>query len=301
MSPIDESIPSKTPGAAAAPTIRPGKCWIDGELVDWKDASIPLTDLMAVRGYAAFDALRTYGSVPFLLDKHLLRLERTCDFLGLRIPLDRANLAGAVLATVKAGKLPESSIRLYVTGGDAAGFVPEGRERLVILVDPPHSYPLRQYEQGVALATTTLGRTFPVVKPTNYLAGVWATMRARSEGFDEVVFVDRDLSLLEGTTFNVVAVRGRELISPADGVLAGVTIEHVLSLAAKAKFKVTREPISPQLLDQAEEVFMTSSVREVMPVVRIDDRQIGNGAPGPVTRLLHRLFCESAQTHSKMS
>jgi branched-chain amino acid aminotransferase len=274
----------------------PVKYWIDGKFVDQRDASIPLTDLAIVRGYAAFDALRTYGNTPFLLDAHLKRLEETCAFLHLKPPLDRANMARAVLATVRTNNFAESLIRIYVTGGEASGLIPEHKERLIILVDSLRTYPPQQYEKGIALATTTLNRTLPLAKSTDYVAGIRETVRARHNGFDEVVFLDRQSNILEGTTFSVVVVRGRDLISPADGVLRGITVDHVLGLASQAGLRGRRAAIPPDLLDEADEVFVTSSVREVVPVVRIDTKRIAGGLPGPITCHLHKLYCESARS-----
>jgi branched-subunit amino acid aminotransferase/4-amino-4-deoxychorismate lyase len=270
------------------------KYWIDGRLVDQSEAAIPLTDLAVTRGYAAFDSLRTYGNVPFLLDAHLKRLENTCVILHLKPPLERKNIARAVLATVAANKFPESLIRIYVTGGDASGLIPENKERLVILVDPLRAYPARHYVKGIVLATTRLNRVLPLAKSTDYLAGVWETTRARKKGFDEVVFIDRQRNILEGTTFNVVAIIGRKLVSRTDGVLRGITVEHVLGLAREAGLSVRRVPISPRMLAKADEIFVTSSIREIIPVVCIDDKWIGSGFPGPVTRLLHQRYHESA-------
>lgn len=286
------ALPSPAVSNATTPAV---KYWIDGRLVPSTEAVLPLTDLGFSRGYAAFDALRTYGKVPFLLDAHLERLERTCELLMLAVPLGRDKLRAVVHATVAANGLPENLVRIYVTGGDAAGFVPEQRERLLVLADPLRTYPAAQWEAGVALAISTLERTLPLAKSTSYLAGVCETMLAKRRGFDEVVFCDPRGNILEGTTFSVVAVKGRELVSPRAGVLPAITLEHLFKLAPQNGFTVRREPITPELLRQADEVFITSSTRELVPVNRVDTLRIGNGAPGPVTRRLHEIYRQSTE------
>lgn len=289
--PAEPSV-SFWPDASAGKAI---KYWIDGEFVERSRAAIPLTDLAIVRGYAAFDALRTYGNVPFLLEAHLKRLEESCALLYLQPPMDRTTMALTVLAAVRTNNFAESLVRIYVTGGDTAGFIPEQKGRLIILVDPLKPYPSQQYESGIALASTHMNRTLPLAKSTDYVAGIRETVRVRREGFDEVVFLDGNANLLEGTTFNIGVVKGNDLISPAEGVLRGITVDHLLGLVGQAGLRVRRETISVKMLELADEVFITSSVREIVPVVRFGNRQIGSGAPGPTTRLLHRLYRDSAQ------
>ncbi len=287
--------PTLPPSSAATAPAAVPTYWIDGRLVPATGAVLPLSDLAVSRGYAAFDALRTYGGVPLLLDQHLARLERTCELLFLKPPLSRAELRDAVRATVAANALPDCLIRIYITGGDATGFIPENRERLLVLVDPLRAYPARHFEQGIALAASRLERTLPIAKSTSYLAGVWETIQARRNGFDEVVFCDASGNLLEGTTFSVVVVVGNELVSPRESVLQGITVEHLLGLAPQHGFHITRTPISPAMLAKADEVFITSSTRELIPVSRIDDRRIGNGRPGATTCRLHDLYRESVR------
>lgn len=268
--------------------------WMNGRLVASDRAVLPLTDLAATRGYGAFEALRTYGRAPFLMDAHLRRLEATCRHLCLRVPLSRAELREAVLRTLAANRFAESLIRIYVTGGDAKGFLPEGRERLLILVDPAKTFPAWQYEKGVALRTTVLNRPIPLAKTIDYTAGIRETALAHKAGYQEVVFTDRRGNLLEGTQFSVVAVEGKRLVSPEKDILPGITVEQVLRLARKEGFNLKREPISPALLRRADEVFITSTNREVLPVSRVDKLRIGDGRPGPVARLLHRRYLDGA-------
>ncbi|MDO8545608.1 MAG: aminotransferase class IV [Opitutaceae bacterium] len=287
-------MPPLPPPAAIPPTAAT-KYWIDGRLVPAAEAAVPLTDLAVSRGYAAFDALRTYGKVPFLLDEHLQRLERTCGELFLKLPRPRAEIRDIVHGTIAANALPDCLVRIFITGGDASGFVPEHRERLLVLVDPLRAYAARQYEQGIAIATSRLERTLPGAKSTTYLAGVWETIRAKQRGFDEVVFCDVNGDILEGTTFSIVVVKGNELVSPRAAVLHGITGEHLFQLAAEAGFKIRRAPISPTTLAAADEVFITSSTRELMPVSRVDERTIGNGKPGAITRHLHEMYRTSVR------
>lgn len=266
------------------------KYWIDGKLVRADKAFLPLTDLAVTRGFGAFEAMRTYHGSPFLLEGHLLRLQKSCELLGLKLPLSLEALKHAVDATLKANKMPESLIRIYVTGGDASGFLPEGRERLLILVSPAKLFPAWQYEKGIALKSTLLGRMIPQAKSLDYTVGIRETLRAVRKGYHEVVFVDEEGNLLEGTQFSVFAVVGKKIISPKMRILPGLTAGYVIDLARRKGFKASWGKITPKVLAEATELFITSSNREIIPAVRLDRKRIGNGKPGPVTRLLHGYF-----------
>lgn len=275
--------------------IPPAKYWMDGKLVRADRACLPLTDLTVTRGYGAFEAFRTYGGKPFLMEQHLKRLGDSCRHLCLKPPLSAAKLRAAVLETLSANRFPESLIRIFVTGGDATGFVPEeGRQRLLILIGPAKLFPAFQYEEGIAVRTTSFSRSIRQAKTIDYTVGIRETSMALKAGFHEVVFVDEKDRILEGTQFSVVAVKGRRLISAEAEILPGVTAEHILKLARREGFAVERRPITRADLRRADEVFITSTNRELIPVRRVDDLRIGSGRPGPVGRLLHRRFRENA-------
>lgn len=278
---------------------KPAKYWIDGQLVRADRAAIPVTDLVMTRGYGAFEALRTYEGNPFLLEEHLRRLEKTCALLGLKCPLRRKEFAAAARETLRANSFPESLIRFYVTGGDASGFLPEGKERLLILVSPVRPFPAWQYERGIAMKTTALSRSIPAAKTVDYTVGIRETMRAVREGFQEVAFRDRRGGLLEGTQFSIFAVLGRTLVTPEEGVLPGCTGNQVMKLARREGWTIRRTAISPAMLRKASELFITSTTRELLPVVRVDEQRIGDGRPGPVRQHLHARFLESARAAAK--
>lgn len=255
---------------------------------------LPVTDLVITRGYGAFEALRTYQGKPFLLEEHLRRLEKSCAEIGLKCPLGRKELADAVSETLKANSFPESLIRLYVTGGDAGGFVPEGHERLMILVGAAKMFPAWQYERGVAIKTTTLNRPIPSAKTIDYTVGIRETLVALKEGYQEVAFRDHRGCLLEGTQFSIFAVIRKTLVTPEKSILPGITAAYLIKLARREGFGIRREPISPAMLKNASECFITSTNREVLPVSRIDRQRIGNGRPGPIQRLFHQRYLEGA-------
>lgn len=263
----------------------------NGRYVSADQARIFVHDLGLIRGFGLFESVRTYGGKPFLLEGHLKRLFDAATQVGLKPALNRNSMARVIGSLLRKNDFDESLIRIILTGGLSSGFLPQGRSTLIILADRLHPFPARQYKNGIELMSTPLFRIHPEIKSTVYFSAVVETMRAARRGFDEVVYVDKEGAILEGTTFSVFAVLpGPRLVTPKDGVLPGITAECVIQLARRLKIPVERHPISPRMLRQARELFITSSNRELIPAVRVDRLKIGNGKPGPVTRQLHQVY-----------
>ncbi len=260
--------------------------WANGRIVAADKATVNIRDLGFARGYAVFESIRTYGGVPFQLQAHLDRLAASAEVLALRLPLSLRAFAEAVHKTLEANKFDESLVRLYVTGGESSTMLPEGVASAFIAVDPLHEFPDWQYEKGIHLGLTSLARTLPEAKSTGYLAAVVATLDGKRNGMDEIAFVDAKGAILEGTTFSVLAVVGKTLITPRQGVLPGVTCTIVEELARHARMTVTIRSITKADIAKASELFITSSNREIIPVTKLEGKKIGSGKPGPVTRSL---------------
>ncbi|MCC7517647.1 MAG: aminotransferase class IV [Verrucomicrobiae bacterium] len=271
--------------------------FLDGRVLPASEARLPLSDLAVMRGFALFESLRTYARKPFLLDRHLDRLFREARHVGFENPYSRAAIERIVTRLLRHNPFPEAIIRLLLTGGPSSKLVPSGRSTFAVLVEPLPTFPVRQYEKGVALMSIPFERAYPEMKTTNYFAAVWGTMRALRKGFDEIVYARENGDLLEGSTFNLFAVLpGPRLVTPKKDVLAGVTAGVVLELARARRIPVERRAIRPADLRRAREIFITSSNREIIPVRRVDRRRIGNGAPGRVTRCLHAAYQAFART-----
>lgn len=268
---------------------------VNGKLIPADRALISVRDLALSRGYGAFESIRTYQGIPFREEGHLRRLKATANFIHLPLPCALAEIKKRVFTTLRANSFKESLIKIYVTGGISTGFTPEKKGTLVIWVEPFHAFPAWQYTKGISLYTTPLTRSFPEAKSTGYLSGVVATIEAKKKAFDEAVFIDKNGAILEGTTFNVFAVKNKTLITPQNDILVGITAEEVIKLAQKEKLTLIRKPISLSDLKSCSELFITSSNRELIPVRRVNQLQIGDGKPGPQTHHLHQLY--QALTH----
>lgn len=280
----------------------PSICYLDGEYVSLDDARIPATDLAVLRGYGIFDFTRTYHGQPFYLDRHIARLYRSAALIEMALPWDAATLRDITLETVRRnlaqhpanGATGEFNVRIVVTGGESPDFLnPVDRPRLLVLVTPVSIVPEVYYREGAPIITVSEARILPDAKTTNYIPAILALKQARKRGAIDAIYVNAAGRVLEGTTNNLFIFHGDTLVTPEAGVLPGITRGVVLELA-ETVFTVERRDLTLEEVYAADEAFLTSSVKEMLPVRTLDGQVIGAGAPGPNTRRLHRLFREHA-------
>jgi branched-chain amino acid aminotransferase len=267
--------------------------YVDGGYVPANRAVLSINDLGLLRGYGAFDFLRTYNRRPFLLEDHVARLAQSAKLIDLSLPCSESKMMDITIETLERNsELTEANIRLVVTGGDSEDSItPANRTRLLIMVTDLHPCPEQWYRDGAAVITTQDERYLPRAKSTNYLPAILALSRARRQGAMESIYVDRCGRLLEGTTTNFFAFIDGTLTTPGDSVLLGITRKVILKLA-DGQFAVKVRDIHREEIHRMEEVFITASNKEVVPVVHIDECSIGSGRPGERTRRIMRLFAE---------
>lgn len=264
--------------------------YVDGQFVPAEEASVPVGDLAVLRGYGAFDFLRTYNGRPFRLAQNLARLRRSADLIGLEYPWSDEEVAAIVQETLERNNYPESTVRILVTGGlSADNITPEGRSRLIVIVTALKPMPDWWYSQGIKVVTVDTSRLVPNAKSTNYLSAILAMREARAAGAVEALYLTRDGLVLEGTTSNLFIIRDGEIITPADSILPGITRQTVLELV-EGVYPVSIREITRDELLAADEAFLTSANKQVAPVVQVDDIRIGAGVPGEHTRRMMDLF-----------
>ncbi len=261
-------------------------CYVNGNFTSLDEASLPVLDLTILRGYGVFDFLRTYGGKPFKLHEHLLRLEKSAKFIWLNMPASLAEIETIVLETLRRSALAEANIRIVVTGGISPdGITTPEESGLIVLVTPVRRYPALYYEQGVKAITVNVERYIPGAKTINYIPAIIAQKQAQAANAVEALYVDRQNNILEGTTTNFFVFQQNQLITPKDGILPGLTRDVIVNLA-QADFEVLERPLSFVDLSTADEAFISASNKEVMPIIKVNDIQIGSGSPGPNTRLI---------------
>jgi branched-chain amino acid aminotransferase len=267
--------------------------YVNGDFVEDQQAKISVNDLSVIRGFGIFDFLRTYNGIPFHLDEHLRRLERSARLIGLELPHSRKKIAEIVQATLQRNLHKESNIRLVVTGGLSNDCITPGDSpQLLVMVTGVKEMPAQWYSDGAKVITSHVERFMPGAKSINYIPAILCQREARTQQAIEAVYVDRNGYLLEGTTSNFFAFLGDTLVTPpCNRVLPGITRQVVLSLAEK-EFTIVERELHKDEIRLIDEAFLASSVREVVPIVTIDSISIGDGKPGSRTKKILELFSD---------
>ena len=266
--------------------------YIDGRWAHPREATISINDTAILRAYSVFESLRTYDRRPFHLDEHLARLYRSAELIDLDIPYTREQIAAVIREVIARNAYKHATIRIFVTGGETEdSILPTGKPVLVVLITPLGERDMQRFAQGIKVITTRLQRIMPEAKTNNYVAAVRALKEAARHNATDVLFVNEQGHVLEATRSNFFIFRGDTLVTPRQGILIGVTRNVVLNLA-RDRFPVEERPVLLDELSLVDEAFITSSSKEILPVVQIDDLVIGDGKPGPRTIELEQRFID---------
>ena len=283
---------------------------VNGRTSDGKDAVISVFDHGFLFGEGIYETLRTYNGEPFLLDRHMRRLRRSAAMIDLPLPLSDEQIAARFDETMRAAGLGpggggEAYIRLLVTRGigdltyDPAA-TPE--PSFVVIVKPHVDLKPVVYDTGVKVALVPVIRNHPdtvnpLIKSNNLLNCALAMQEAVRRGAFEGLMRNYRGEIAEFSTANVFVVKdGAALTPPLEaGLLPGITREFLFEVGADAGVQIREQVLRDPELFGADEVFLTSTTREIVPVVAVDDRTIGGGRPGPVTKALLQRFREKAQ------
>ncbi len=265
--------------------------FIDGQFVDSTAATLPATDLAVLRGFGVFDFLRTYSGQPFRLVEHVQRLKRSAELIGLEYDWSIEDICDIVMQTLAHNDHGESNIRIVVTGGVSSdNITPDGDPALMVMVTPAHKLPEHWYSDGAQVVTVPIERFVPGAKSTNYIPAIMALKQARAAGAIEAIYRSPEGAVYEGTTTNLFIFRGDQLLTPTtDAILPGITRQTIIELASAA-FDVVECDLTLDDVYGADEVFITASNKEVVPIVQVDDQRIGTGQPGLCTRQVMALF-----------
>jgi branched-chain amino acid aminotransferase len=278
-----------------------GLAWIDDAVVPLEAARVPVTDRSFLYADSVYDTVRTYGHRPFLLGDHLDRLRRSGKEIGLPIPWGDAELVGIVDELMASWPDErEASLRLIVTRGDGGHglALPEPiRPRLVVMARVLVPMAPSLYEEGARLGRPPEGlaklSAIPAhIKSGSYLSNVLALRSVREQGAFEGLLRGADGSWAEATTSNLFIVRGSAVYTPGtdDHILPGVTRALVLALAGESNIPVYEQALYDADLEEADEIFLTSSIKEILPISHLDGLAVGSLVPGPVTQELSRLY-----------
>jgi branched-chain amino acid aminotransferase len=271
---------------------------INGEIVEGDHARVSVFDHGFLYGDSVYESFRTYRQRPILVDRNFRRLEHAAGAIGLQLPWDAAQLETEVFRAIDHANNPEESlVRIIVTRGEGA-MSPDPfsctRPNVVIIVlplDPPSD---QMYEQGIAVTFSTLKRDTHIasIKTGNLIHQVLGAQEARARGAVEAIFLTADGFVSDGTRSNIYFGIGDEILTPSagSGIVAGITRSLVLELAKEHGVRIREAQFTPDQVRDADEAFITSTTRGILPVTRLDDRMVGNGTIGPMTRALMDAF-----------
>jgi branched-chain amino acid aminotransferase len=262
---------------------------INGELKPLAEASIGILDLGFLRGLAVFSTIQSYkGGCPYALPAHLERLWRGAAEIGVAPFFDEDAIRALLVKGYRASGYDEVSFSIMITPGElVSGYFDSSEPTVVILVRPLPSRPASQRRDGVGVHTFEAARTLPGVKTTNYLLGRHGLECAAKTGAHEAVYREASGLIREGVTSNVLLVRGQQVRSPDTGCLEGITRSAVRRAVEGMGLDWCPGSVYLEDLLAADEVWISSSIREVLPVVEVDGQPVANGQPGPVFRAMY--------------
>ena len=288
--------------------------YLNGALVPRSKARVSAFDYGFLYGYGLFETMRAYNGTIFLLERHLRRLLKSAEIIGLDSQLTGIDLGKACLKTLKANGLKEARLRLTVSRGEAGSFPGhqwKGEPTVLITASPYTPLPAASYENGFKAVVSSLCRcsqsSLSRIKSANYLTSVLAKMEAEAAGLDEALLLNESGTITEGSISNVFFVTSGTLMTPPleSGILPGITREVVLELAGALSITIAEDELKMADLERVGEAFLTNSVMEIMPLVEVRNKDrtitIGDGKPGKVTRKLMAAYREMVTRETKGS
>jgi len=280
------------------------KIYMNGKLVPREKACVSVFDHGLLYGDGVFEGIRAYNNRVFMLDEHIDRLYRSARAIALTMPVSKEEMSRAVVKTCKTNNLTDGYIRLVVTRGvGSLGLNPFTCEKssVIIIAGSIQLYPKKLYETGLSIVTVATVRNLseavnPNIKSLNYLNNILAKIEAINGGVEEAIMLNAQGFVAEATGDNVFIIKGNTLLTPPtqSGILEGITRDVVMTLARQSGYEVLESMLTRYDLYNADEMFLTGTAAEVIAVVNMDRRKIGNGKPGRITRELGEKFTRFA-------
>lgn len=272
------------------------KIYIDGKFFGERDAKVSVFDHGLLYGDGVFEGIRAYNGRVFKLKEHIDRLFYSAKAILLNIPRSHAEMMKAVVDTCRANRIRDGYIRLVVTRGPGTlGLNPNRCKKpcVIVIADKIQVYPEEYYTRGMEIVTVPTTRNLhsalnPAIKSLNYLNNILAKIEANNAGCEEAVMLNAEGFVAECTADNLFILKAGQLFTPplSAGALYGITRGTVMDLAQEAGYKVSEPNLTRYDLFNADECFLTGTGAEMVPVVKIDGRVVGNGKPGRVTKKL---------------
>jgi branched-chain amino acid aminotransferase len=269
--------------------------YVDGEWVPKSKASVSVFDHGMLYGDGVFEGIRVYSGVIFQCKEHVDRLYASAKSVKLAIPLTPADMTAAIAETLKRNSLKDAYIRLVVTrGAGDLGVDPRHCKKpsIIIITEPVDpTYGIVAKQKGISVIISSVRRdavdaTTHEIKSLNYLNSVMAKLEAADSGAEDALMLDRNGFVSEATTTNLFIAKDGDLLTPPStaGILPGVTRKRIIHLAKELGYQVVEKGITPYDVTSADEAFLTGTLSEIVPLVKVKGIQVGDGKVGPITR-----------------
>lgn len=256
--------------------------YINHQIEPYHQANLHISDLSVQRGYGIFDFLKMQGSKALFMDDYLDRFYRSAGLMELQVPVTREKLKEKIAELAQLNNLEQSGIKMILTGGYSENGFDPGEPNLLIIQQPLTLPSENKIRQGIKIITYEYARELAQAKTINYTTGIRLIKQIREKAAEEVLY-HLNGEVLEFPRCNFFLVKQNDtVITPAEGVLEGITRKNVLALAGK-KYKAEAGVVTLSDIAHAKEAFLTSTTKQILPIVQIDELTIGNGKPGPVT------------------
>ncbi len=268
-------------------------CYINEKIVEEKNACISPYDLGILRGYGVFDFMcTTKDNKPFLLHDHWMRLKRSADELQLTLPINKKEFTAIVNTLIQKNPYENPAIRSVLTAGVSKNGItlPKKPTFYILIHDITKLLPKKQfYKNGASIITHEFSRDNHASKTTNYIEAIKKQKEKNRRNAIEILYLDKK-NILECTTANIFIIKNNELFTPKDDILSGITRKLVIKLAKKNNISVHEQKITKKQLFDADEVFITGSAKNILPITKVDSQKIGNEKPGQLTQKIHELY-----------
>ena len=276
------------------------KVFVNGKFYSEQNAKISVFDHGLLYGDGVFEGIRAYHGRVFKLKEHIDRLFYSAKAILLDIPMTHRQLMDATVEACRRNSITDGYIRLVVTRG--AGSNPQ----VIIIADKIQLYPPSLYKKGMEIITVATTRNHhnavnPAIKSLNYLNNILAKIEANTAGYEEAIMLNAEGYVAECTGDNVFIIKGDQMYTPAlsSGALHGITRQTAIDLVGEMGIPPTEPNLTRYDLYNADECFLTGTGAEIVPVVKIDERVIGNGKPGPVTKKLVKAYKELTKVNGE--
>lgn len=273
--------------------------YLNNRFLPNEEAVLHVSDLSMQRSYAIFDFFRTVNGIPLFMPDHLDRFYASAEKMHLPVDKSREELVNIIHELISRSSLTEAGIRLMLTGGYSTDSYHPAEPNLLITCNPVKTSTASDFEKGYSIITYEHQRELPQVKTTNYLMAVWLQPLLKEKEADDILYYNKE-SITEFPRSNVfIVTKENKLVTPAHNMLRGITRKNLLSLAA-AFMETEERNIPVEELAGAKEIFLTATTKKIIPVVRLNNKIVGDGKPGPVTTKLYEKFMALERSHTHL-